>query len=156
MIISEKDKMFPFNVRVYGILKNEDNQVLITDERAENISFTKFPGGGLEYGEGLIDALKREFLEECNLRIEVKRHIYTTDFFEKSSFNSSQIISIYYEVEALDKLDIELKEKPFDFHDKDSIKKLEVFRLVDIDQLKTEDLTFRTDQRAWEEYRKLN
>ncbi len=91
--------MFLFNVRVYGILINDRNEVLISDERTENVSFTKFPGGGLEYGEGLIDALKREYLEETGMEVEVIKHIYTTDFFEKSSFNDSQIISIYYQVE---------------------------------------------------------
>lgn len=142
--------MFPFNVRVYGILKNQNNEILITDEKTQNVSFTKFPGGGLEFGEGLIDALKREFIEECNLKIEVVRHIYTTDFFEKSSFNDSQIISIYYEVKALEELQIEIKDKPFDFQGQPEQDKIEVFRLVRIDELSTEDLTFKTDKKAFE------
>ncbi|RZK13557.1 MAG: NUDIX hydrolase, partial [Flavobacterium sp.] len=49
-----------FNVRVYGVLINHDNQVLISDEQSGGRTFSKFPGGGLELGEGLIDALKRE------------------------------------------------------------------------------------------------
>lgn len=147
--------MFPFNVRVYGILRTENNEVLITDESTQCVSFTKFPGGGLEYGEGLIDALKREFVEECNLKIEVTRHIYTTDFFEKSSFNNSQIISVYYEVKALEELNIDLKDLPFDF-DKNAITdKLEVFRLVNLKNLKEEDLTFKTDKKALELFNKL-
>lgn len=147
--------MFPFNVRVYGILRNDQNQLLITDERTQRVSFTKFPGGGLEYGEGLIDALKREFLEECNLNIEVIRHVYTTDFYEKSSFNNSQIISIYYEVRAIDELNVKLKSKAFDFDSDNFIDKIEVFRLVDLDVLNVNDLTFKTDQIALINYKSL-
>ncbi len=147
--------MFPFNVRVYGILRNENNEILITDERTQSVSFTKFPGGGLEYGEGLIDALKREFVEECNLKIEVIRHIYTTDFYEKSSFNNSQIISIYYEVKPLEELQMELKQKPFDFDDNIIADKLEVFRLVDVNKFEVKDLTFKTDKRAFEIFKNL-
>lgn len=147
--------MFPFNVRVYGILRNENNEILITDERTQSVSFTKFPGGGLEYGEGLIDALKREFIEECDLKIEVVRHIYTTDFYEKSSFNNSQIISIYYEVQPLEELRIDLKHRPFDFDDTIIADKLEVFRLVDVDKLQVNDLTFKTDKRAFEIFKNL-
>jgi len=142
--------MFPFNVRVYGILVDDKDRVLISDEKTENVCFTKFPGGGLEYGEGLIDALKREFLEECNLKIEIVKHIYTTDFFEKSSFNSSQIISVYYQVKALETIKVNLKNKPFDFDQKDSNNdKQEAFRSIDVNKLSITDLTFKTDQFAW-------
>lgn len=150
--------MFPFNVRVYGILIDDQNRVLISDERTQNVSFTKFPGGGLEYGEGIIDALKREFIEECSLKIEIVKHIYTTDFFEKSSFNSSQIISIYYQVKALEDLNIDIKNKPFDFTStskNEIIEKEEVFRLEHINTVKSTDFTFKTDQIAWDEFEKL-
>ena len=49
-----------FNIRVYGILINDKKQVLVSDEFIRGSYYTKFPGGGLEYGEGLIEALKRE------------------------------------------------------------------------------------------------
>ena len=52
-----------FNIRVYGILINEQDQVLITDELIKGHKITKFPGGGLEFGEGTIDCIKREFIE---------------------------------------------------------------------------------------------
>ena len=87
--------MYNFNVRVYGLLINERQEILISDEQEYSYRFIKFPGGGLEYGEGLTDGLKREFLEECALDIEVVSHFYTTDFFVKSAFNDSQIISVY-------------------------------------------------------------
>ncbi|MCI0919876.1 NUDIX domain-containing protein [Sphingobacterium rhinopitheci] len=150
--------MFPFNVRVYGILIDENNRVLISDERTQNVSFTKFPGGGLEYGEGLLDALKREFLEECNLKIEIVRHIYTTDFYEKSSFNSSQIISIYYQVKAIEEININIKTKPFDFNpvqNDTNFDKEEAFRFEKIDSLQEADLTFKTDKIAWKVFTEL-
>ncbi|HNR20389.1 MAG TPA: NUDIX domain-containing protein [Bacteroidia bacterium] len=95
--------MFPFNVRVYGILINDKNEILLSDESYGNMSFTKFPGGGLEFGEGTIDGLKREFMEEMGAAIVVVDHFYTTDFFQSSAFNPQhQVISIYYRVKFVD------------------------------------------------------
>jgi 8-oxo-dGTP diphosphatase len=131
-----------FNVRVYGLLINGEQQVLISDEQSGGKIFSKFPGGGLDLGEGLIDALKREFMEECNAEIEVLEHFYTTDFYEKSSFNDSQILSIYYIVKAVHPLQLNFKSKVFDF-DGDS---LQSFRWMDLATLKMEDVTFKTDQ----------
>jgi len=131
-----------FNVRVYGLLINADNQILISDEQSGGRNFSKFPGGGLEYGEGLIDALKREFMEECDAEIEVISHFYTTDFFEKSSFNDSQIISIYYLVKEMGPLKMTYKTKVFDFDEKT----LQSFRWIGLNELKEEDVTFRTDK----------
>ena len=97
-----------FNIRVYGILINEAQQVLVCDELIRGIKITKFPGGGLEFGEGTIDCIKREFMEETNNVIEVVKHFYTTDYFQPSAFNPNhQIISIYYIVKATNNFVIE-------------------------------------------------
>ena len=86
-----------FTIRVYGLLINEQNQVLLVHERMPEIEFTKFPGGGLEFGEGTADCLIREFKEETGLDVQVKRHLYTTDFFQQSAFRKTdQLIAIYY------------------------------------------------------------
>ena len=62
----------------------------------------KFPGGGLEFGEGTTDCLKREFREELNLEIEVENHIYTQDFFLQSDLDpNEQILMVYYKVKAI-------------------------------------------------------
>jgi len=140
--------MYQFNVRVYGLLINEQNQVLLSDEEEYGVRFSKFPGGGLEYGEGLIDALKREFQEECNLSIDVMEHFYTTDFFEKSAFNDSQIISIYYLVKPLAALKIICKERCFDFDDEGDIR--QAFRWKAVSDLQSSDVTFSTDKRVIE------
>lgn len=105
-----------FNLRVYGILIGENMEVLVSDEFIRGSQYTKFPGGGLEFGEGTRDCLQREFLEEMNLPVRVTDHLYTTDFFQMSAFNPEhQIISIYYMVEALDKIRVPLRTKIFDF-----------------------------------------
>lgn len=131
-----------FNVRVYGLLINADNQILVSDEQSGGRSFSKFPGGGLEYGEGLIDALKREFMEECSAEIEVLSHFYTTDFYEKSSFNDSQIISIYYLVREVNTLTMKFKTEAFDFDPET----LQSFRWIDLNALAESDVTFKTDK----------
>lgn len=105
-----------FNVRVYGILMNENNQVLVSDEYIRGGYYTKFPGGGLEFGEGTRECLAREFMEEMNLRVSIDEHLYTTDFFQMSAFNPEhQILSIYYKVTALEPITVPLRDKPFDF-----------------------------------------
>lgn len=133
-----------FNVRVYGLLINNDDEILISDEQEYGVQFTKFPGGGLEYGEGLIDGLKREFVEECNVDVEVLNHFYTTDFFVKSAFNDSQIISIYYVVKNITPLNLMLKTAPFDFDSEGDV--LQSFRWMKLNELTESDFTFPTDQ----------
>lgn len=136
--------MYQFNVRVYGLLINNNGELLISDEQEYGMQITKFPGGGLEYGEGLIEGLKREFVEECNAEVEVINHFYTTDFFVKSAFNDSQIISVYYVVNNLSSLNLSFKTIPFDFEGEGEI--LQAFRWIKLTDLKVEDFTFATDQ----------
>ena len=90
-----------FNIRVYGICINERQEILLSDESYRDLNFTKFPGGGLEFGEGMIDCLKREFQEEFKLEIEVGELFYLTDFFQVSAFSENdQVISVYYLIQA--------------------------------------------------------
>jgi 8-oxo-dGTP diphosphatase len=88
-----------FNIRVYGIWQHED-KILVNEEGIRGQKVIKFPGGGLDWGEGTLDCLKREWMEELGLEIEVLDHFYTTDFFQPSAFDDSQVISIYYYISA--------------------------------------------------------
>ena len=133
-----------FNVRVYGLLINEQQEILISDEQEYGMQFTKFPGGGLEFGEGLIDGLKREFIEECNTEVEIVNHFYTTDFFVKSAFNDSQIISVYYVVKAASDLRFTTKINVFDFDGEGDV--LQSFRWVKLSELTADTFTFPIDQ----------
>lgn len=100
----------PFNVRVYALLEHQ-GKILIINEPFQNQLILKFPGGGLEFGEGTRDCLIREFKEELNLEVEIGEHLYTQDFFQENIFvPSEQILLIYYKAttteEALSKLEI--------------------------------------------------
>jgi 8-oxo-dGTP diphosphatase len=106
------------NVRVYGILINSKNEILVSDELIRGMRITKFCGGGLEEGEGTRACLKREFMEELNLLVEVEEHFYTTDFYQPSAFRKGdQILSIYYKVKPLQSITAKLSIEPFDFEE---------------------------------------
>ena len=141
-----------FNLRVYGILINEKNQVLVSDEYIRGNYYTKFPGGGLEFGEGTRDCLIREFKEEMDLNVEVSEHLYTTDFFQMSAFNPDhQIISIYYLVKALEEIKAPLREKLFDFDERqlavyNDTGETETFRFVDWNKFSEESVTLPIDK----------
>jgi len=127
-----------FNVRVYGILINEIDQVLVSDELIKGTETTKFPGGGLELGEGLRDGLAREFQEECNVQVQVTEHFYTTDFFVPSAWDTdSQFISVYYFCTCPDWRSIKTSTKKFDYISIDG-KDAESFRWVDLAKLSDE------------------
>jgi ADP-ribose pyrophosphatase YjhB (NUDIX family) len=141
-----------FTIRVYGILLNEQKQVLISDELIRGMYITKFPGGGLEIGEGTRDCLKREFMEEMNLKVAVGEHIYTTDFFQISAFDKKhQILSIYYFVNALETINAPLRNTPFDFDEQqlkvyEATGETETFRFIDWDNFTETAVTLPIDK----------
>ncbi len=139
-----------FNLRVYGILVRNE-AVLLVDEIIQDDVYTKFPGGGLEYGEGPVDCLHREALEELGQEVEIIDHFYTTDFFQQSAFKKNdQVISIYYRMaleqppafeafpERLSKEDLLEREEQL------------AFRWKPLADLSVEDVNFRIDRVAVE------
>jgi ADP-ribose pyrophosphatase YjhB (NUDIX family) len=141
-----------FNVRVYGILINDENQILVSDEYIRGKFYTKFPGGGLEQGEGTRDCLKREFKEEMNLNVEVLEHLYTTDYFQESAFNpQDQIISIYYFVKALEPIRFHLTNFKNEFTEEQlniykQTSQIETFRFIDLENFSEEDVSLPIDK----------
>lgn len=103
-------------VRVYGLIFNTRKELLIADEYQQNMRMTKFPGGGLEPGEGTVDCLRREILEEMGMELTNVEHFYTTDFFQQALFyNNAQLISIYYTANLKNEEQLHHTNIPFDF-----------------------------------------
>jgi ADP-ribose pyrophosphatase YjhB (NUDIX family) len=141
-----------FTIRVYGIILNEKDEVLLSDESYMEHRFTKFPGGGLEYGEGTIDCLKREMREEAGCDVEVIKHIYTTDFFQESKFHPGmQVISIYYLARLKDPGCIKASDKPYDFPE--DAERGQSFRWLPVIQLSPDDVTLPIDKIVVEKMR---
>src|ERR1700744_4695389 len=141
-----------FNIRVYGILLGDNNDILVSDEYIRGHYYTKFPGGGLEFGEGTRDCLKREFKEEMDLAVEIGEHLYTTDFFQMSAFHPHhQIISIYYWVKALEPIKPPLRQKPFDVDEREmkiyaERKETETFRFIEAAVFSEDSVTLPIDK----------
>lgn len=141
-----------FNVRVYGILFNEKKQLLLSDEYIRGNYYTKFPGGGLEFGEGTRDCLKRELKEELGIESEIGEHIYTTDYFQISAFNPEhQIISIYYYAKMLEPIRVPLHTKQFDYDEQQLIiyqqtQQVESLRFINSKDFSAESVTLPIDK----------
>ena len=128
-----------FNIRVYALII-EGEKILISKELIKGEIVLKFPGGGVEFGEGIIEALQREANEEMFQELSEIEHFYTTDFFQQSSYiESDQLVSIYYTAKLssflLNKVNKPKKDQPF-------------FIWKKLEDLKAEDLHFPIDKKV--------
>ncbi|QQR87153.1 MAG: NUDIX domain-containing protein [Flavobacteriales bacterium] len=134
-----------FTIRVYGLLLHND-RVLVADEIIKGQRITKFPGGGLEYGEGTKDCLIREVREEIGVEAFDVRHFYTTDFFQRSTFHAEeiQVLSLYYtfRVHVPDALPV--IDRPFAFAEEKE--GAEAFRWLDLATSTTEAVHLPIDK----------
>ncbi|OFX83134.1 MAG: hypothetical protein A2W99_13130 [Bacteroidetes bacterium GWF2_33_16] len=134
-----------FIIRVYGLFINLNKEVLLSDEFMLDMKMTKFPGGGMNFGEGPIDCLTREIMEEMGQKIEIVDHFYTTDFFQPAYFyDNHQLISIYYLARFIEPLKFKISTKPFDF--KGLTDGNMSFRWRKINDINQDEMTFSIDR----------
>lgn len=133
-----------FNIRVYALIIHNDH-ILITDEHRGKMHMSKFPGGGLEWGEGIADCLKRECMEEMRQEPVEMQHFYTTDFFVTSAFrNEDQMISIYYTVKLPEPENLITVSEKFAFGKIED--GAQTFRWVPLTEFTDDEVTFPIDK----------
>jgi ADP-ribose pyrophosphatase YjhB (NUDIX family) len=131
-----------FNLRVYALIIDESNRILVSDECRFGHFFTKFPGGGIEKNEGIVDALKRELQEELDAEMLDSSFFYVNDFHQVSAFDTEHSLVVFYykvRVQSIEKLGISSYSIPF-------TEETEKQRWVSLYDLQENDLTFPIDQ----------
>jgi ADP-ribose pyrophosphatase YjhB (NUDIX family) len=80
-------------VRVCGLLV-QDNALLMVhlDAPTRPEPFWSVPGGGLNHGEKIEDALRREMLEETGLKVRVGPLFYVSEFIQ----NPFHAVELYF------------------------------------------------------------
>lgn len=141
------DNTIKYSIRVYMLILNQRMEILLSDEYLLDIKMVKFPGGGMEYGEGPVDCLRREAREEFGQEITNIRHFYTTDYYQKALFfNDHQLLSIYYLADLTEELKVRVSDKAFDFPELTN--GAQSFRWVSLTRIKEEDLNFPIDRKV--------
>ncbi len=142
--------MARFNLRVYALIINEFNEILISDEYRFGKFFTKFPGGGVENEEGIKEALFRELREELQLDISIAEFYYFNEFHQASAFDNSNLIAFYYLIKINKKeLDLAIKQYTIPFYEEH-----EKQRWIALNELNDSDLTFPIDRIVLEKLQK--
>ena len=136
-----------YNIRVYALIINARNEILLSDEFQLDMKMVKFPGGGMEHGEGTIDCLQREAMEEFGQSLINIRHFYTTDYYQQALFfKDTQLVSIYYLADFSEDIRFRVSSKPFDIPEMKNGQ--QSFRWVPLSVVVEEDLTFPIDRKV--------
>lgn len=135
-------------LRVYALIINDRQEILLSDEYQLDMKMTKFPGGGMEYGEGTIDCLQREAMEEFGQSLTNIRHFYTTDYYQPALFfRDHQLVSIYYLADFSGEIRFRVSSRPFDIPEMKNGQ--QSFRWAALSGLREEDLTFPIDRKVF-------
>src|SRR5438093_3888866 len=72
-------RMSGWHCVVVGVVERDDNVLLVRQQGPNGEEGWSFPGGIVEDGETLAEALRREFLEETGLSVEAERLLWTVE-----------------------------------------------------------------------------
>lgn len=132
----------PFSVRSYGLVIT-DGKILLSEEKWYGEQMLKFPGGGVEFGESPIGALKREFKEELDTEVGSYSLYHVSElFFESKFMQGIQVIPVYYKVEIA-------RLPELSTHPAGELKLNEgqqIFHLTGVETFNPNQLTFESDR----------
>lgn len=67
-------------IRVNGILIEDDHLLMVMHEMGNGKILWSVPGGGMHFGCNAAENLKREFLEETHLTVDVGRYLFVHEY----------------------------------------------------------------------------
>lgn len=86
-------------VRVCGVCQQENKLLLVRhDSTLNNNAFWAPPGGGVDFGETMQQALEREMLEETGVKVSVGRFLFINEFVQPPL----HAIEFFFEVKITD------------------------------------------------------
>ena len=86
-------------LRVAGLLV-EERRVLMVEQARGDERYWLVPGGGVQFGESLPDALRREFIEELGLRVGVGRLLAIVESISPDPDYAKHVVHMIFEVSA--------------------------------------------------------
>lgn len=86
----------PIRIGVYAVII-KDNQMLMVHTRSGSKNIINFPGGAVESGEGFIEAVKRECLEELGMKVEIKKFLHSSKLlYVHDDFPDNYMYNLYF------------------------------------------------------------
>lgn len=86
-------------IRIDGVIFNDHGEILLAHHEKEKKSYWVLPGGHLQFGESLENALRRELNEELGFEdVEVKDLIFVDEFVTPSR----HVVHIGFDVHVVD------------------------------------------------------
>lgn len=86
-------------IRVAGLLVHEGSILMVEQGRGDD-RYWLLPGGGVQFGETLSDALKREFQEELGMRVGVQRLVAIVESISPDPGYAKHVVHLVFEISA--------------------------------------------------------
>lgn len=86
-------------IRVAGLLVREGSILMVEQGRGEE-RYWLLPGGGVQFGETLSDALRRELQEELGLRVGVQRLLAIVESLSPDPEYAKHVIHLVFGISA--------------------------------------------------------